>query len=329
MELIQEFERLSIDRKLRAIDLFAGTGAMSVALESIGIEIVYANDFDESASKAYQLNFPDHHFEHKDLHNVDISSIPDHDILCAGFPCQPFSIAGKQQGFEDTRANVFWKILEIITEKKPRVIILENVKNLKSHDKGNTFARICDSLCKMYHLHNKILDTAKLTGIPHHRERIYIFGFIKKEDYEKFSFDLPIVQPNNISEYLQTNTPAEKYYYNERFVIFDSLRDCTLHVNQNVVYQYRRYYVRQNKSGLCPTLTANMGQGGHNVPLIVDDKGIRKLTPRECFNLQGFPSSYLLPEISDSKLYKLAGNAITMPIVQKLGKKIKAILTGH
>lgn len=237
--------------------------------------------------------------------------------------CQPFSMAGNKKGFSDSRSNVFWSIVKILKKREPDVFVLENVKNLQSHDKGNTFRIIYASLKKLgYHMKFKILNTCKITKIPQNRERIYIVGFKDKERCRKFHFNFAEVKCDNISKYLETNVD-DKYYYDDRFKVYPMInKEVTKMATNNVLYQYRRFYVRECKSNVCPTLTANMGGGGHNVPILRDKKGIRKLTPRECFNLQGFPANYKLPNLSDSKLYKLAGNAVSVPVVQLIAERI-------
>lgn len=306
------------------IDLFAGTGAFTLALETNQWNCVFTNDIIDSSKQIYELNNPLHKFTLDDIHNIDVSNIPEHHLLCSGFPCQPFSIAGEKKGFNDARANVFWKIIEILEKHNPEIIILENVKNLKSHDKGKTYEIIVKNLEELgYKIKSAILNTSKITDIPQHRERIYIVGFKNKNEYDKFNFDFEVKQNKKIADFLEENVD-NKYYYSNRFKVFDEIqKEITKNINQNVLYQYRRYYVRENKSNCCPTLTANMGSGGHNVPLLKDSKGIRKLTPRECFNLQGFPRNYKLPDICDSALYKLAGNAVSVPVVELIVKKIK------
>lgn len=308
------------------IDLFAGTGAFSRVFEKYDFNCVFANDMCINSKTIYDLNH-DNKLFHENLNLIKVEDIPSHNILCGGFPCQPFSIAGKKKGFLDKRANVFWKILEILEFHKPNIIILENVKNLKSHDKGKTFSTIVSKLEELdYYLHYKILNTGKITGIPQNRERIYIVCFKDIELYKKFNLDFPEIKNNKINLYLEDSID-DKYYYSERFKVWDCINESIKKsIDDNVLYQYRRYYVRENKSGMCPTLTANMGSGGHNVPLLKDKKGIRKLTPRECFNLQGFPEDYKLPKISDSKLYKLAGNAVSIPVVELIVKRISNII---
>lgn len=314
--------------KMKFIDLFAGTGAFSLALEkNEKFECVFANDMMECSKKIYEMNHQNHSFTLQDLNTIDVSTIPPHNLLCGGFPCQPFSIAGDKKGFDDKRSNVFWKIVDILQKHTPEMIILENVKNLKSHDKGNTYKIIESKLQEIgYHLKTSILDTNKITSIPQHRERIYIVGFRDKEKYDRFHFDFSEQEQGKIVDMLGDDID-DKYYYSDRFKVFDEVeKTVTKHISENVLYQYRRFYVRENKSNCCPTLTANMGGGGHNVPLLKDDKGIRKLTPRECFNLQGFPSDYKLPEVCDSSLYKLAGNAVSVPVVSLIVRKLESIV---
>lgn len=242
--------------------------------------------------------------------------------------CQPFSIAGKREGFEDPRSNVFWKIIEIVQHHTPSFILLENVKNLKTHQEGQTFTTILSSLVKLgYYCKYEIVDTAKITHVPQHRERIYLVAFRDKDLYNKFHFDFQKVATKPISDFLEKNVP-DHYYYTDKFRVFPIIQaSITKSVyTTNTLYQYRRHYVRENKKNQCPTLTANMGSGGHNVPLLLDSKGIRKLTPRECFNLQGFPTNYHLPTLSDSLLYKLAGNAVSIPVVELIIDRLLEIL---
>ena len=314
--------------EIKFIDLFAGTGAFSLVLgKNNKFKCVFSNDMMQCSKQIYELNYPDHNFTLQDLNDIKVEDIPHHNLLCGGFPCQPFSIAGDKKGFNDNRANVFWKIIEILEKHKPYVIILENVKNLKTHDNGNTYKIIEKKLQDTgYYIKTSILDTCKITTIPQHRERIYIVGFRDKQKYDMFNFDLIEKEKNQICNFLEDNVD-DKYYYDERFKVFEQIKkDVNKNISENILYQYRRFYVRENKNNCCPTLTANMGSGGHNVPLLLDDKGIRKLTPRECFNLQGFPRDYNLPNICDSSLYKLAGNAVSVPVVDLIIEKLINII---
>ena len=308
------------------IDLFAGTGAFSLVLDKYGYNCVFSNDFDKFSEKIYKQNFPNHNFNNENLNEIKVENIPSHNILCAGFPCQPFSIAGQKKGFNDNRSNVFFKIIEILEFHKPKFIILENVKNLTTHDNKNTFNTIKELLEKLnYKLFYNVFDTCKITGIPQHRERIYIIGILDYKD--NFDLNFNNIKPNNIINYLETE-PNEKYYYSNKYNCYDLLlTNITKKIDTNTIYQFRRSFVRENKNNVCPTLTANMGTGGHNVPLLKDNKGIRKLTPRECFNLQGFQKNYNIDNISDAGLYKLAGNAVSVPVVELIIKQLK-IITG-
>lgn len=315
-------------QQIKFIDLFAGTGAFTFAFEkNKRFQCIFANDMVKHSQAIYELNHDKSHFVLSDLNTIDVSQIPQHNLLCGGFPCQPFSIAGNKQGFNDTRSNVFWKIIQILKTHTPEYIVLENVKNLKTHDKGQTYNIIESNLQSIgYHIKTAILDTNKITQIPQHRERIYIVGFRDKKKYDKFNFDFPIQEQGKITDLLESDI-ADKYYYSNRYKVYDTIKNGVIKdISENVLYQYRRYYVRENKNGCCPTLTANMGSGGHNVPLLKDKKGIRKLTPRECFNLQGFPANYKLPDLSDGSLYKLAGNAVSVPVVQLIVEKLASVI---
>ena len=313
------------NEKLKMIDLFAGTGAFTLAFEKTGsVECVFANDMVETSKTIYDCNFHDHELTLKDIHDVKVEEIPSHNILTGGFPCQPFSIAGKLEGFNDPRSNVFWKILEILDYHKPEYVILENVKNLVSHDDKKTFETIKKTLTERgYYIHYKVLNTAEITGIPQHRERIYIVCMKSKEVYDQFNLEFDKIQKQPVGSFFETTHIIDKkYYYTEKSKTWDLVK--TGITKKNTIYQYRRVYVRENKSNECPTLTANMGMGGHNVPLIMDDVGIRKLTPRECFNFQGFPNTYNVPnkKISDANLYKLIGNAVSVPVVSLIAERL-------
>jgi len=308
------------------VDLFAGTGAFTLAFEATGkVKTVWSNDIELNSQKIYQNNFSSP-FTLQDINDVAVESIPRCDILTGGFSCQPFSIAGLQKGFDDERSNVFWKILKIMAHHRPRIVILENVKNLTSHDHGHTFTTIQENITKLgYQIKYEVINTSDVTNIPQNRERIYIVCFRDSCDSELFSFNFNTTTSKHLSfdEILEKNVDP-KYYYGSHLKIWDEVRNNV--TKENTFYQYRRYYIRENKNDVCPTLTANMGGGGHNVPLIKDTVGIRKLTPRECFNLQGFPSTYNLPNISDSNLYKLAGNAVSVPVVKKIAERVISVL---
>ncbi len=316
-----------MEKTLTIADLFAGVGGFRLAFERAGFKTVYANDFDKSCKLTYDLNFDEPKLDTEDIWKVDIDSIPDFDVLLAGFPCQPFSIAGYRKGFRDEkgRGNLFFRIAEILEAKKPPAFLLENVKNLKSHDHGRTYKIIMDTVSQLgYYAKDAILNSATHGGIPQNRERIFIAGFINKDAYLRFEFPKPIPLVHSFRDFLEHDV-EEKYYYNSK-PLFDKIN---ADINSyDTVYQWRRTYVRANKKGLVPTLTANMGLGGHNVPIIKNSKGIRKLTPRECFLFQGFPRSFKLPNIADSKLYHQAGNSVTVPVVERIAINMRSALLG-
>jgi len=311
--------------KLKVVDLFAGTGAFSYVFEETNCaKTVYANDMANESKIFYDANFKTS-LTKCNINDVLPKDIPKHDILTAGFPCQPFSIAGLQKGFNDDRSNVFWKILEIAKYHKTPCLVLENVKNILSHDNKNTINTIVSNIENQgYNIKFEIINTSDVSEIPHHRERMYMICFLDKKFHKKFNFNIEKCENKPLTDYLSSKVPS-KYYYDSRFKIWATIQKNV--VKQNTIYQYRRYYVRENKSNLCPTLTANMGSGGHNVPLILDEKGVRKLTPRECFRLQGFSEEFILPkEINNSKLYHLAGNSVSIPVVKIIADKIVAIM---
>lgn len=317
-----------VEKIYKSLDLFAGIGGIRMGFEKAGFHTVFGNDFEHSCKVTYDLNFKNTQLTIKDISNISNSELPNFDILLGGFPCQPFSIAGYRKGFLDTgRGDLFFEIIRILEDKKPSAIFLENVKNLKSHDKGKTFNIISDALLDQgYHIKVEVLNSMKYGNVPQNRERVYIVGFRSKKMLDKFEFPKPISLKKEIIDILESDV-SDKYYYHNNPIYPTLLESIT---SKNVVYQWRRKYVRENKSGVCPTLTANMGTGGHNVPLILDDKGIRKLTPRECARLQGYPDNYKLPkDIADSKLYKQIGNSVTVTVIERVAKNIKKAMENN
>ncbi len=204
---------------------------------------------------------------------------------------------------------------------------MENVKNLRRHDKGNTFSTIKYTLESLgYVVYDSILNTATHANIPQNRERLFIVAFLKNrvKNYENFNFPKPIKLTKTIHSCLNLQKQKDEFYYTPKSQYYEWLKQTV--TKTDTIYQLRRIYVRENKSKLCPTLTANMGTGGHNVPIIKDDFGIRKLTPRECFNFQGYPQTFKLPNLPNSKLYIQAGNSITLPLVRRISKEILKVL---
>jgi DNA (cytosine-5)-methyltransferase 1 len=315
----------NMEKEFRTLDLFAGVGGIRLGFERAGFKTIFANDFDETCKETYDLNFSEPKLIIKDIWKVEIKDIPEFDILLGGFPCQAFSIAGYRKGFQDKeKGNLFFRIIEILEARKPEAFLLENVKNLKGHDKGKTFKIIKEALESLgYTIRAEVLNSMEYGNIPQNRERIFIVGFLDKNKAEAFEFPKKIPLTKSFREF--TSEEADKkYYYNDKPLYERIKNDIN---SQDTVYQWRRKYVRANKKGVVPTMTANMGLGGHNVPIILNHKGIRKLTPKECFMLQGFPKDFKLPaNLADNKLYHQAGNSVTVPVIERIAFEMKKVL---
>ena len=311
------------------IDLFAGIGGFRIAMQNVGGKCVYTSEWDKDSQKTYRANFGEIPFGDITKQRIKNYIPKEFDILCAGFPCQAFSIAGYQKGFSDTRGTLFFDIEQIIRKHQPKVVFLENVKNLVTHDHGNTFKIILEILEKKlgYKVFHKVLNSMSHANVPQNRERIFIIAFDPKQviNYNKFMFPSEIRLTQTIQDILEKDKQEDKYYYFDSHPYYRELAKTI--TKKDTVYQWRRVYVRENKSNVCPTLTANMGAGGHNVPLIKDDFGIRKLIPKECFALQGYPmDKFILPHVSNSKLYMQAGNSVTTSLVERICKEILRVL---
>ena len=301
--------------------LFAGIGGIDLAFKKAGFKVSWANEIDKKACETYKQNFT-HNIICDDIKNLDIDSLDSVDILTAGFPCQAFSIAGYRKGFEDDRGSIFFELMKIVKKTKPRILFLENVKNLISHNQGKTFEHIINDINKLgYKIKSKVMNTCEYSNIPQNRERVYIVCFLKEKDYKNFKFPEKSNKRLSVRDLVERKVEDETFYYHKTKYYQILKKEIK---NKNTCYQWRRQYVRENKSNLCPTLTANMGTGGHNVPLILDDKDIRKLTPRECARFQGFNDDFLLPdELPKSALYKQIGNSVSVPVINSIAKQIK------
>lgn len=326
--------------------LFAGVGGICHAFRNASCNVLWANEIDSNACKTYRLNNKNTELLECDIKKLQNMSLQNIDILTAGFPCQPFSQAGHGKGFDDERGELFFEIPKLLKKLKPKAYLLENVRTLATHDSGKSFEIVKNSMLTAgYSFIPFVLNAAQYTDIPQGRERIYIVGFRNEEDY---FYDKPIKEnQNNISNrplsksfnipakrtrplkaiesFLELSTVKKGDYYNNKENKIHA--EVMKSVNRNdTVYQFRRHYVRVNKSNVCPTLTANMGSGGHNVPIVLDGKNPRRLTPKECFNLQGFPKNFKLPNMAKGQLYKQAGNSVVVPMVQKIAEEITRIL---
>lgn len=310
--------------------LYAGVGGICMGFKNTGFKVSWANEFDKNACITYRENHKNLLIE-GDVLQLNINEIDKVDIIAGGFPCQPFSVAGYRKGFDDNRGNHFFKILDFVDTMRPKVIFLENVKNLVGHDNGNTFKLIRDSIIERdYSFQSKVINTKDYGNIPHNRERIFIVAFDKNqiEDAEnKFKFPSKEKLTRKVKDLIEKENVDDKFFYREDKYMFETLKEGV--VSEDTIYQFRRHYVRENKSNVCPTLTANMGTGGHNVPLIKTADGIRKLTPKECFRFQGFPENFKLPNIANSHLYKQAGNSVSVPVIEAVSKNIYSVLEGN
>lgn len=303
---------------------FGGVGGIDLGFEQTKkFKSIYINEFDKNAQETISINFPKVDLDRRDIHDVKTFEVPNTDVIVGGFPCQAFSIAGYRKGFDDERGDLFFELLRIITHNNPKVIFIENVKNMVTHGDGRTFKVIREALTlNGYHIKWNVMNGKDYGNIPQNRERIYIVGFLDKNAFNNFQFPEPIELTKGLNDVIDFKSKVEdKYYYREgKQKFYDKLEEDI--TSRNSIYQWRRQYVRENKSGVVPTLTANMGTGGHNVPLILSDHGIRKLTPREAFNVQGFPKEFILPEISNGQLYKQAGNSVVVPVVRRIAENI-------
>lgn len=308
-------------------DLFAGVGGMRLAFEDAGGVCVLTSEIDPKAMQTYKANFKEtaSHKYVNDVCMLKTTDFPDShvDVIVAGFPCQPYSIAGLRKGLDDDRGGqIFKSLANLIANLKPNAFLLENVKGIRSHDKGRTFDFMLQELSRGgYHLRHETLNSMTHANVPQNRERVFIVGFSSSEAADSFQFPEPIDLTSKISDILlHEDQIDDKYYYSNRYPMFQQINEAV--TNRETIYQWRRQYVRENKSRVCPTLTANMGSGGHNVPLVRDSKGVRKLTPRETANFQGFPDSFIMPQISDANLYHQFGNSVTVPLIRLIATEI-------
>ncbi len=293
-------------------------------------ECVFASEIDEKAQQTYKLNHEENYQFAGDITKVTPADIPDHDVLCGGFPCQSFSIAGHRKGFAETRGTLFFNIAQILEAKRPRAFILENVRGLLNHGDGRTMATIMETLKELgYHAKYQVLNATTHGNTPQNRERVYIVGFLDGKHADSFMFPCAIPLTNKVFGDVVDVADKKPDSFYQVNMEQSAVRMMHEHMTrQGVVYQARRKYIRANKKGVCPTLTANMGSGGHNVPLIIDNYGIRKLTPMECFTLQGFPEDFKIPTLANCHLYKQAGNSIPISVVSRIADNIAQTLKG-
>lgn len=296
------------------VDLFSGLGAFHFASEALGdMKCVMAADIDANAIKIYN------HFHSQDsscdLTKVETKDIPDCDFVFGGSPCQSFSMAGNREGLADTRGTLFFDYARIVEDKQPKCFVFENVKGLVNHDDGKTFKIMTDTFKQIgYNIFHQILD-AKDYGGACYRPRIFVVGFRKDLGITEFTFPAMAATSRKVYDLLELDVDDAFYMKGVNILkhLDEFLKSTTL--CGHPVLQYRRHYFRMYDN-ICPTLTANMGSGGHNVPFVKGARGWRKLTPLECFKVMGF--DVVLPSINNSGLYKLIGNSISLDVLNCL-----------
>jgi len=310
----------------RVVDLFAGIGGFHQAVESFGAEVIYASEWDKDAAAVYETNYQMKPVG--DITKIDEKTIPDHEILCAGFPCQAFSISGNRKGFEDSRGTLFFDVARIAKCKKPKILLLENVKNFEVHDGGNTLKVVLKTLDEIgYSAFYKVLDASQY-GIPHSRKRIYFVCFRKDLGVTQFDFPKPIKLEKHVQDMLEgKDAKAKVLNQKERPITikkeakkFDSkpIRIGTVGKGG----QGERIY---SPKGTAITLSAYGGGVGSKTGLYKIGTKVRKLTPRECARLQGFPDTFILPQ-NDNHAYKQFGNSVVIDVLQCL---IESIIEQH
>lgn len=314
---------------LKIASFFAGVGGIDLGFQlAEGFETVFANEIDKNAATIYRANFPDVNLIVDDIKNIHGKDIPDCDIVCGGFPCQTFSVAGKREGFEDERGLLFFEAARILDEmraenRQPQCVFFENVKGLVTHDNGKTLKDILDRLASLgYTSTYKVLPAHCYGNLPQSRERIYIVGFLDMQKYRAFSFPDKVPLTNKVSYFVYWNLGVEKkYYYTKDSVYWDTVKNFRV----ETIHWFFKKKVGANITGLCPCLRAHMGNGLlGEVPSFRNRQGkIRVLVPRECYNLMGFPRSFVLPDIKDRHLYRGAGNSVAVPVVYRIADRIK------
>lgn len=291
------------------IDLFAGIGGIRLGFEHVGGQCVFSSEWDKHAQKTYEANFGEK--PHGDITQIDPLDIPDHDILLGGFPCQAFSIIGKMNGFDDTRGTLFFNVANIIKEKQPAAFMLENVKQLKTHDKGNTFRVILKTLEDLgYSVHHTVLNALDF-GVPQKRERTFIVGFLNKDT----NFNFPIGNANyDLNDILENDSDIEEKYF-----VNDDIKNKRLE-NLKKEPPYPSIW-HQNVSGNVsplPYSCALRAGASYNYLLV---NGVRRPTPRELLRLQGFPDTYKIV-VPYTQLRKQAGNSVAVPVIKAIANQM-------
>ena len=301
--------------------MFSGIGGIDLAFLQAGFDIAWAIDNDADCCKTYRHNFHGSNLIESDIRKVAPSLLEFVDVLAAGFPCQSFSVAGQQRGFKDNRGALFYEVVRFASVLKPRFILLENVPNLMEHDNGRTFLVIHDTFSNLgYVLKYKVLRASEYGGVPQIRDRIYIVAFREQEDCDKFKFPKKMELNFTIEDVLmRTQRKHDIYYYAQDEDFYKIASEIV--TRHDSIYRIYHDSIKKTQNKMCPTLTASMGIRRNQVPLIVDDYGLRKLTLRECLNFQGFPKEYYFPKnITIDDAYRQVGNSVCVPVVEKIAR---------
>lgn len=306
--------------------LFSGIGGIDLGFIQAGFDIVWANEMDGAACRTYRHNFPNTNLIEGDIKRIATSDIPDCDVLTAGFPCQPFSIAGLQKGFKDRDGNLFFEITRIIDAKRPKVVFLENVPNLMEHDDGKTFLVIFNGLAQFgYTVYYRVLASNDYGNLPQIRKRIYIVAIREDISNRLYQYPEPMELTLKSSDIINRSVKQHDIYYYTEGKMYDRL---VAHMkDRKAIYRITDTEVRWTKNQMCPTLTANMGTHKDRVHVVWDDYGIRKMTLREGLDFQGFPKEFYFPNtITIDDAYKQIGNTVSVPVIARLATKIKEML---
>lgn len=307
--------------------LFAGIGGIELGFAQAGFQILWAIEKDHKCCLTYRHNHKEIPLIEADICNVDPHSLSTVDVIAAGFPCQPFSIAGRQRGFCDNRGNLFYEVIRFVQAIQPRVVFLENVQNLQEHDNGRTFITIHNALVESgYYIRYRVMRASEYGNVPQIRDRIYIVAFKDIVDCDVFKF--PDTIPLTVSIDNIINRHEEKnrvYYYQKNDPFFAKVREIV--TDQSSIYRVYHESIKITQNHMCPTLTASMGTQRDQVPLVIDNYGIRKLTLRECLDFQGFPKDFYFPNtITIEDAYKQCGNTVCVPVVKRVAERIIKIM---
>lgn len=311
----------------KVASLFSGIGGIDLGFKRAGFEIVWANEIDKYACKTYEHNFGVGSIVQGDIAKIQTSEIPNFDVLVAGFPCQPFSLAGKQKGFDDERGQLFYEIERIVKDKKPKVVFLENVSNLIEHNNGKSFERVFISLAsESYVVKYSKFNPKTHANIPQQRDRVFLVAFKDINQANRFRYPEPIELTTKIADLIDvTEKHNQVYYYNEYHPLYEEMLQKV--TRKGLAHRITDHGVSNSGSTICPTLTANMGTYTDRVHIIRDDFGIRKITPMECLRLQGYPKEFTFPSgININQAYKQVGNSVCVPIIEKVAKEIMKVL---